>query len=404
MKLILYTATLITALCSSSGCAIKDENTVNKSPIRFATFNVAFDRASSHVLAEQMAAGNNRQIKNVAEIIQRTQADVLLLNEFDHDGIGRNTQVVTDFQQNFLTKSQNGAPIIHYPYFYIAPTNTGLAEHDLNGDGKISLPADGYGFGSYHGQYGFIVLSKYPLDLSRLRSFQTFLWKDMPNAALPKKADGSSWYTEQALKHFRLSSKNHIDLPVQVSKNKTIHLLAMHPTPPVFDGLEDRNGRRNHDEIRLFADYISTEPHKSSYLIDDKGNKSSLSAEDSFVIAGDLNADPIDGDSFKQSIIQLLHHPRINQDAAIGNKVPTSAGGQHYKTNKKYHGNAAYWTQLFPLRLDYVLPSSDLSVIDSGVYWQAKGDPQGYLFENSRGEQGKAVSSDHRLVWVDVTW
>jgi len=32
---------------------------------------------------------------------------------------------------------------------------------------------------------------------------------------------------------------------------QVIHILASHPTPPVFDGVEDRNGRRNHDEIRL---------------------------------------------------------------------------------------------------------------------------------------------------------
>ena len=41
------------------------------------------------------------------------------------------------------------------------------------------------------------------------------------------------------------------------SAAQTVHVLASHPTPPTFDGAEDRNGRRNHDEIRFWADYVS---------------------------------------------------------------------------------------------------------------------------------------------------
>jgi hypothetical protein len=52
---------------------------------------------------------------------------------------------------------------------------------------------------------------------------------------------------------------------------KTIHVLASHPTPPTFDGAEDRNGKRNHDEIRFWRDYISEKT--SNYIYDDKGKK-----------------------------------------------------------------------------------------------------------------------------------
>ena len=68
----------------------------------------------------------------------------------------------------------------------------------------------------------------------------------------------------------RLSSKTHVDVPVATSAG-TLHILASHPTPPVFDGPEDRNGRRNHDEIRLFADYV--DPDRSAYLVDDRGGR-----------------------------------------------------------------------------------------------------------------------------------
>ncbi|MCL1079763.1 endonuclease/exonuclease/phosphatase family protein [Parashewanella spongiae] len=380
-----------------------DETTnVTANKVKFATYNASFDRTSADTLPAEMAAGDNLQIKHVAEVIQRTRPDVLLLNEFDHDGSGNDSTVVENFITYYLNQSQNGAEAIDYPYFYIAPTNTGLAEQDLNGDGKITLPTDAYGFGFYHGQYGFIVLSKYELVTDNLRSFQQFLWKDMPNAALPARADGTPYYQESTLEHFRLSSKNHIDLPIRINEDKTIHLLAMHPTPPVFDGDEDRNGRRNHDEIRLFSDYVSNDPRQSTYLIDDQGNKGGLGTNESFIIAGDLNADPADGDSYQFSIKQLLNHPRIAQAVATGDMIPASTGGTEYLTQKTFTGTPNYWTHLFPLRLDYVLPSADLKVVDSGVYWQAKGEKYRYLFENKAGEQGKSVSSDHRLVWVDI--
>ena len=46
-----------------------------------------------------------------------------------------------------------------------------------------------------------------------------------------------------------------------------MHLLVAHPTPPTFDGAEDRNGTRNHDEIRFWADYVR--PARGHYMYDD---------------------------------------------------------------------------------------------------------------------------------------
>ena len=58
------------------------------------------------------------------------------------------------------------------------------------------------------------------------------------------------------------------------SGSTTLHVLASHPTPPTFDGPEDRNGRRNHDEIRFWADYIS--PGQSGYIVDDEGRSGGI--------------------------------------------------------------------------------------------------------------------------------
>ena len=142
----------------------------------------------------------------------------------------------------------------------------------------------------------------------------------MPDALLPiNPANGESYYSEEELNNFRLSSKSHWDLPLLID-GETVHFLVSHPTPPVFDGDEDRNGRRNHDEIRFWADYIT--PGKGDYIYDDDGNFGGLKAGEKFVIAGDQNADPFDGDSVNNAINQLLGNPYINTSV-----TPESEGG-----------------------------------------------------------------------------
>jgi len=373
--------------------------------VRFATFNVAFDRPLPGQIYTEMAGGGQQQIRNVAEILQRTRPDVILLTEFDHDGDGSNDQHVRDFIRFYLQKPQRGALPIHYPHHYLAATNSGLLSGlDLNGDGRIALPDDGFGFGHYHGQYGFVILSRFPLDTGAICSFRTFRWQAMPGALLPDRLPGSGlgdFYSTEALSRLRLSSKNHVDVPLIIGRHR-IHLLALHPPPPVFDGPELRNRRRNHDEIRLFADYLGGDNPSQDYLVDDQGRVGGLPADTPFVLTGDLNADPHDGDAWPGAVRQLLDHPRIHREAALGKLVPASEGAREYATDKPHAGPAGQWTHLYPLRLDYVLPSRDLQVIGSGVYWEPRTSSQHYLFENEEGKQGKAVSSDHRLVWVDI--
>ncbi|MGF1762641.1 endonuclease/exonuclease/phosphatase family protein [Aliivibrio kagoshimensis] len=373
------------------------------SKCRFATFNVALNRAHSGQLKQELMHTKSLQIKNVAETLQRTRPDVVLLNEFDHDGEGEDREMLTLFQANYLDRSQNGALPIHYPYVYMAATNTGLLNRaSYSHVEEPKLPEHGFGFGDFHGQYAFVILSKYPLDIERCRTFQHFLWQQMPNACLPTLANGQSYYNQQVLQHFRLSSKNHVDLPVVIEINNQrhrVHLLAMHPTPPIFEGTEKRNSRRNHDEIRLFADYINSK--EVQYIIDDNGERGGVVPNASFVLMGDFNADPNDGDSYRNAINQLLLHPRVNAQVATGSRVPKSLGAQAYSEQSGYQskGESAAHTHLFPLRLDYVLPSADLTVVGSGVFWPTQYDEQDYLVADTRRCQ---QTSDHRLVWVDV--
>jgi endonuclease/exonuclease/phosphatase family metal-dependent hydrolase len=183
-------------------------------------------------------------------------------------------------------------------------------------------------------------------------------------------------------------------VPVR-TPNGIVHLLASHPTPPVFDGPEDRNGARNADEIRLWHEYIS--PGDKSWLCDDEGRCGGLADDARFVIAGDLNNDPTDGEGEHAAILELLEHPRVVRYATPRSAGAAEAGARYSASGIKRRGSSAHATgdygpRVGTLRLDYVLPSVGLAVEDSGVFWPAPGEPGADLVD----------ASDHRLVWVDV--
>ncbi|MEO5852856.1 MAG: endonuclease/exonuclease/phosphatase family protein [Nocardioides sp.] len=387
----------------------RNKNRVGKD-VRFATFNASLNRTTAGQLLTDLSSGSNVQARNVAETIQRSAPDVLLVNEFDYYPGGQAAEL---FRDNYLAVSQHGAPAADYPYYYVAPSNTGVPSgFDLDNDGVVSAPGtlrygnDAFGFGDFVGQYGMVVYSKYPIATDDVRTFQRFLWKDMPGALLPDDPatpEPADWYSPEELAVFRLSSKSHWDVPIELAKNKTVHFLVSHPTPPTFDGAEDRNGLRNHDEIRFWADYIGNQP-TASYLYDDEGVAGGLHRGAKFVIAGDQNADPVDGDSVDDAILQLLDHPRIDTRRAPTSEGAVEAAALQAGANLTHAGLVEQDTADFNdnpapgnLRVDYVLPRKGLKVLASEVFWPVKADPYYYLTGTF-----PFPTSDHRLVWVDV--
>jgi len=368
---------------------LRDTRSQQSETIRFASYNVALFRSEQGQLAKDLQSGTDPQIKNVAAVIQHVRPDVLGLFEFDYDPTG---QLLKEFQNNYLNVDQHGENAITYPYLIQIPSNTGIpSDVDYNRDGKVELPNDAFGFGKYEGQYAFALLSKFPLDLKQIRSYQNLLWSEMPNARQPMQTDGTPYYSKEAWATFRLSSKNHIDIPIKLPNGKTIHTILAHPTPPVFDGPEDRNGLRNYDEIRLLKDYISN----ASYLVDDNNKKGGLKPDQRFVIMGDLNADPVDGDSPIGTIDQLLQSPLVNPLPTTGSWIPKSNGGKVHHQKKGDKGDPAYDTSFFGKRIDYVIPSKNMEVVGSGVFWPVEGEALYELVKEKR-------ASDHLLVWVDA--
>ena len=97
-------------------------------------------------------------------------------------------------------------------------------------------------------------------------------------------------------------------LPIIVDE-QIVHILASHPTPPVFDGPERRNALRNRDEIRFWLQYI--DGSNGSTLYDDAGVAGGLAQGARFVIVGDLNASAREGDSLAGGIDALLASPKL---------------------------------------------------------------------------------------------
>ena len=366
--------------------------------IRVATFNTSLYREASGELAIDLKTGENAQAKQIAAILQTVRPDIVLLNEIDFETDHRAVKLLLKKYLHVSQRvSEEQLEPLAYDFFFAGPVNTGVPSGlDLSGDGVVAGPNDAWGYGKYEGQYGMVVLSRFPIQTDKVRTFQKFLWKDLPGAKRPiVPASGKSFYSDEVWQALRLSSKSHWDVPIEVD-GQVLHLLASHPTPPAFDGPEDRNGCRNHDEIRFWTEYINGE-QTGQWLIDDSGNAGGIDAKASFVIVGDLNADPKDGSGIQTGIIELLNHPRTN-DPMPKSEGAVAASQQLGKANAQHRGNPALDTSQFSpnsvgnLRVDYCVPSSDLKVLDSGVFWPAPGTPAAELIE----------ATDHRLVWCDL--
>lgn len=373
----------------AAACADPGEPPLAAAPepaeLRVALFNIRQLSAAKIRDVDDSGAGADPQLRAAADIVQRVRPDVLVINEIDHDPDAGADLALTarEFASHYLG---TGGDPLEFGHAWAGASNTGiLSGLDLDGDGVVATAAhrgtrihgnDAFGYGEYPGQYAMAVLSRHPIDEAAVRTFRELLWRDLPGHHIP-----AGFYSDDALEILRLSSKSHQDVPLQVGGHR-LHLLLSHPTPPVFDGEEDRNGRRNWDEIRLWVEYLDG----AAWIVDDQGRAGGYSHGEPFLIAGDLNAFP--GDEAVAydgipAIEQLLRHPRVRDPHPVSPGAPAEAP----EATAAFGGDG--------VRVDYLLPSVGLEVIDSGVYWPAADDdPEGAALAE--------IASDHRLVWIDL--
>lgn len=323
-------------------------------PLRIATYDAGLSRKGPGLLLRDLGR-DDAQIDAAVRVIAQVRPDILLLTgiDWDYDGLALTA-----------LRKRLAAAGVDYPHSFSARPNTGMPSGlDLDQDGRLGGPGDRQGFGFFTGQKGMAILSRYPIG--PVTDYSAFLWRDLPGQIMPptppKVADAQ-----------RLSSVAHWDATVTVA-GKPLRLLAMAASPPVFDGPEDRNGRRNHDELAFWQTHLPDQP---------------------FVLAGKLNLDPVDGNGRPQALAAIL--TRVTDTRPRSDGGAASTGG----VNDRHKGDPALDTANWPqdrmgnLRVDYVLPAKTLPVLGSGVFWPAGGE----LADTAR------TASVHRLVWVDLDW
>lgn len=327
--------------------------------MRIATWNIGLDRQGPGLLVEDLTRGEDAQIAAIARVAKALDADVLLLTAIDYDLDGVALQLLAD---------RLAAEGVDYPHRFAFRPNTGMQTgFDVDGNGRIGDPRDAQGYGLFSGHGGMAILSRLPLDPAGARDHSAFLWRDLPGALLPP---GDPGLTEIQ----RLATTGFWDVPV-LTQAGPVHLLAWHATPPVFDGPEDRNGKRNHDEAAFWRHYLD-------------GALPMPPPDAPFVLLGDGNLDPADGDGLREGIAALLSHPALHDPRPKG---------AHNRREPAHQGDPALDTVLYDdlggLRLDYVLPAASLTVTAAGVLWPAPDDPLA---------PDLAAASRHFPVWVDL--
>jgi hypothetical protein len=343
-------------------------------PIRVATFNVELSREGPGLLLRDILKGEDTDILLASKIVAHVAPDVLVLTGFDYDHGGHALAAFADLV---------GSKGHRLPFRYASAPNSGMqTAADLDGDGRINGPRDAYGYGEFAGQGGMAILSRLEILDQEVRDFSHVRWAELPNAMLAA--------TEHADLR-RLSSVGHWQVPMALPEGGRFDLLAWHATPPVFDGPEDLNGRRNHDEAMFWLRLIS-------------GGLQFDAPAGAFVLAGDANLDPNDGEGRADALLALFSDPNV-QDP-----LPSSDGGAEDAirdggANAKHVGaprlDTVDWRDGTGdpgnLRVDYVLPSSHWRVENAGVFWPASDHPDRHLL----GDGGNGASR-HRLVWVDL--
>ncbi|MEL6450256.1 MAG: endonuclease/exonuclease/phosphatase family protein [Pseudomonadota bacterium] len=316
-----------------------------------ATYNTELQRDGPGLFLRDLARGKDDQIAAVLAVIAYADADVLALQGIDYDLTGA-----------ALSRFAAAAGYAHW--FALRP-NTGMPTGlDMDGDRRLGGPRDAQGYGRFSGQGGMAILSRFPVDRGAVQDLSALLWVDAPDPLLPQ-VNGKPFPSAAAQAAQLLSTTGHWIVPI-LAPGGRFDLMTFHASPPVFDGPEDRNGKRNHDEILLWthvlAGRIGTPPPGP------------------FVIAGDANLDPVDGAGLKPAIQTLLTHPQLQDVSPRGHSGTDTAD----------------WDDPVPgdLRADYVLPSTHWQVVGSGVLWPGPDDP---LAETVR------TASRHHLVWVDLT-
>lgn len=342
---------LIQGLCAILLLALAALPAAAQSPsLRLAVFHTGLGRDGPGLLLRDLrraAKGEGAaDILAARDALVALRPDAVLLLDIDHD---RDGLALAAFARLL---AEAGWPL---PHAFAPRPNTGMATGlDLDGDGRRGEADDAQGWGRFTGAGGMALLSRLPIRATE--DFSAFLWRDLPGARIPR-VNGQPYPSEAVFDLQRLSSTGHWRITLDTPLGP-VALLAWHAGPPVFGGPHGRNRARNADENAFWLWHLETDP-----------------PDIPFVLLGDSNLDPAAGEGERRVMADLLTHPRLQDPAP---QTPLATGGPPTPAT-------GYWPDgPGALRVDYLLPSRDFRVLNTGLVWP---HPE----------------ARHALVWADLT-
>ena len=360
--------------------------------VRFATFNASLNRARRGPAASPTCRRpTTPRPATVAEIIQRVRPDVLLINEFDFDADGTALRL---FQQQLPVRRRTTAPRRSATrYRFIAPSNTGIPSgFDLNNYGtSIGGPGRRLRLRRLPGpvRHGRLLAATRSTPTtsgpSSTSSGRTCRARCCPTTRPPRRRPTGtpprSWPSSRCRPRATGTCR---------SRSAARPSTSWSATPPRRCSTVPRTAtaRRNHDEIRLWADYV-TPGAERLHLRRRRQARRARARGAAFVIAGRPELRParrrqhprLDPAAAGQPAGQHHRHPdqrrgRSEQAEAAGRgrTSPTESDPRvrHRRLRRQLPGPGN-------LRADYVLPSSDLRIRNSGIFWPTVDDPFFYL-------------------------
>ena len=282
--------------------------------------------------------GGDEQIAAFRTLILEIRPDIIALQGIDYDLRGTALEALI----GDLAKAG-----LDYPHHFAAAPNAGQQTGlDLNGNGTFGDADDKHGYGRFNGMGGMAVLSRLPILHEAVGDYTPLLWRDLAGHIYPMVEDVPFGGDDVFAAH-RLSSRNHWVVPVQ-TPDGPLRIMTFHATPPLYDGEEGRNKRRNHDEVAFWNDYLSRD-----------------TSTEPFVLLGTFNVDPVRGLGMRDALNTLLANPHLQNpfDDTPTADFPEPRPGD--------------------LRIDYLLPSSDWRVVDHGITYAP-------------------VASRHSILWADI--
>ena len=219
---------------------------------------------------------------------------------------------------------------------------------------------DALGWGGFPGNGGMAVLSRLPIDAGAARSFaRAALGRRCPGRELPRRPDGSPF--PDAARRRRCGCRR--------GRTGTCRCCCRtaggctcspsNPTPPLFDGAEGFNRRRNRDEVRFWSVYLD------GAALPRRPGRTAGPPDGPLVVLGNLNLDPLDGAGERGG--DGARCSRIRGCRTRGRRAPAARRRRATGVNGGHDGDPALDTADWRddggpgnLRVDYVLPSAEL--------------------------------------------